>query len=188
VLVTLAWQGDAFLGLNVGGGSSQKVVTSADDGDNVVKVLVPWARRDLTVTVDPQEVLDRTDYTLTVQCTTVIADGGHDRVPDVADNCPTAKGTRAGAGRRRRRQRRRLDVDDSCPEVAGIGADGCPTANGETVVAFLDGKRVDVESIYTRHGAYGFRLDARLPRGRHQLTVSWYDGDQLVKSTRRQVR
>lgn len=187
VLVTLTWQGDAYLGLRVGGGSSQKVIQSADDGGNVVKVLVPWARRDLTVTVDPQEIYDPTDYTLTVQRTTVIADGDHDGVPDVADNCPTAKGPSAGAGCPDTDGDGVFDVNDRCPEVAGIGADGCPTAKGETVVAFLDGKRVDVESIYTRHGAYRFLLEAELRRGRHELTVNWYDGGRLVTSVKRTV-
>ena len=55
------------------------------------------------------------------------------------------------------------------------------------MVALLDGEQVDVESIYTRHGAYGFLLEAAIPPGRHQLTVSWYDGDRLVTSVTRTI-
>ncbi len=186
VLATLTWQGDAVLGLHVGGGSSQQVVQGADD-TNVVQVLVPWARRDLTVTVDPEEILDPTDYTLTVQRTTVIADRDQDHVPDVADNCPADKGPSAGAGCPDTDSDTIFDVNDRCPKVAGIGADGCPTAAGETVVALLDGQRVDAVSIYTRHGADHFVLKAALPPGRHELTVRWYDGDRLVRSLKRTV-
>ena len=186
VLVTLAWQGDAALALKVGGGSSQKVIETAE-GANELKVLVPWARRDLTVTVDPQEILDPTDYTLTVQRTTVIADGDRDGVPDVADNCPTAKGPSAGAGCPDTDSDGIFDVNDGCPQKPGIGADGCPTAKGETVMAFIDGRRVDVQSIYTRHGAYRFRLAVNAPKGRHKLTVSWYDAGRLVTSVTRTV-
>ena len=175
---------DSALALKVGGGSSQKVIESAD-GANEMKVLVPWARRDLTVTVDPQEVLDPTDYTLTVQRTTLVADGDHDRVPDVADNCPTAKGPSAGAGCPDTDSDGIFDVNDGCPQKPGIGADGCPTAKGETVMAFIDGRRVDVQSIYTRHGAYRFRLAVNAPKGRHKLTVSWYDAGRLVTSVTR---
>ena len=187
VLVTLAWQGDASLGLHVGGGSSQQVVQSADDGGNVVKVLVPWARRDLTVTVDPEEVFDPTDYTLSVQRTTVVADADHDKVPDVADRCPSAKGPSAGGGCPDTDDDTVFDVDDRCPQEAGIGADGCPTAQGERVVALLDGRQVDVASVVTRHGSYRFELAADVPAGRHQLTLRWYDGDQLVASLKRWV-
>ena len=144
----------------------------AHDGGNVIKVLVPWARRDLTVTVDPEEVFGPTDYTLTVERTTVIADRDHDGVPDVADHCPAAKGPSAGAGCPDTDSDSVFDVNDRCPKVPGIGADGCPTAKGETVVAILDGKKVDAENIYTRHGVYRFLLNAAILPGRHVLTVT----------------
>jgi hypothetical protein len=205
VLATLTWEGDAFLGLHVGGGSSQKVIQSADDGGNTVKVLVPWARRNLTVTVDPEEVFDPTDYTLTIERTTVVSDQDHDAVPDVADNCPTDKGPSAGAGCPDTDRDGIFDVNDSCPGEAGIGADGCPTPDGETVVAFLDGKRVDSQSIFTRHGAYGFQLQAKVrsphhkghqhghhkgkhKSKKHKLVIKWYDGTQLVQTVTRTFR
>jgi hypothetical protein len=205
VLATLTWEGDAFLGLHVGGGSSQKVIQSADDGGNTVKVLVPWARRNLTVTVDPEEVIDPTDYTLTIERTTVVSDKDHDAVPDVADNCPTAKGPSAGGGCPDTDADGIFDVNDGCPREAGIGADGCPTPQGEKVVAFLDGKRVDTASIVTRHGAYAFQLQGKIKKAhkgkhhghakgksgkgkKHKLVIKWYDGTQLVQTVTRKFR
>ncbi len=188
VLATLTWDGDAFLGLHVNGGSSQKVVKSADEGGSQIQVLVPWARRDLQVIVDPEEVFGPTDYTLTIQRTTIIANRDHDRVPDLADNCRSANGPSAGAGCPDSDGDTVFDVHDRCPKKAGIGADGCPTAKGETVVAFLDGKRVDAQSIFTKHGGYRFVLDAAVPRGRHELTVKWYDAGRLVQQVKQKFR
>lgn len=185
VLVTLTWVGDAALGLTVGGGSSQKTIKT--DDPNQVKILVPWARRDLTVTVDPEEIYDPTDYTLTVKRSTVIADRDRDHVPDVADNCPGAKGPSAGAGCPDSDDDTVFDADDACPRVAGIGADGCPTAKGERVVAFLDGKRVDAVSLVTLHGVSHFDLGASVSRGTHVLKVCWYDGGRLIASIRRTI-
>lgn len=182
VLVTVAWTGDAALGLTVGGGSSQRVMKS---DANELQVLVPWARRDLTVTVDPQEILDPTDYTLTVKRTTVVADRDGDHVPDVADNCVRSPGPSAGGGCPDRDGDTVFDRDDACPGVPAASADGCPTARGERVVAFLDGRRVDAASVVTQHGAGRFRLDARVARGTHVLKVCWYDGKKLVATVRR---
>ena len=186
VLVTLTWTGDASLGLHVGGGSSQQAVKTGDP--NQLKVLVPWARRDLTVTVDPEEVFDPTDYTLTVKRTTVVADRDGDHVPDVADSCPTDRGPSAGGGCPDTDGDSTFDVDDACPRVAGDGADGCPTAQGERVVAYLDGERVDALSVVTAHGASRFELAAPAPRGARELRVCWYDGRELVASVRRTLR
>lgn len=183
VLATLTWTGDAVLGLTVGGGSSQQPIKTKDA--NQIKVLVPWARRDLTVTVDPEEIYSPTDYTLTVKKTTLVADRDDDHVPDAADNCPAAKGPSAGGGCPDSDDDSVFDRDDSCPNVPGIGADGCPTAKGERVVAFVDGKRVDAASVVTGHGGSSFDLNASIPRGRHELEVRWYDGDKLVASTKR---
>ncbi len=186
VLATLTWEGDAALGLTVGGGSSQQPVKTKDA--NQLKVLVPWARRDLTVTVDPQEVYDPTDYTLTIKRTTLVADRDGDHVPDAADNCPSHKGPSAGGGCPDSDADTVFDVDDSCPKVAGIGADGCPTAKGERVVAFVDGKRVDSLSVVTLHGGSRFNLSAPISRGTHKLMLCWYDGGKVLASIRRTVR
>lgn len=186
VLATLTWTGDASLGLTVGGGSSQKPIKT--DDTNELKVLVPWARRDLTVTVDPQEIFDPTDYTLTVKRTTLTADRDHDQVPDVADNCRAKKGPSAGGGCPDSDHDSTFDADDACPDVPGIGADGCPTPKGERVVAFVDGTRVDSVSVVTRHGGSRFKLSGRVPRGAHQLTVRWYDGGKLISSARHTIR
>ncbi|GAA1927968.1 hypothetical protein [Nocardioides marmoribigeumensis] len=184
-LVTLRWNGDASMGLTVGGGSSQKPVATKEA--NTLKVLVPWARRDLTVTVDPQEVLDPTDYTLTVTRTTVVADRDRDHVPDVADGCPRAKGPSAGAGCPDTDRDSVFDKDDACPRVAGIGASGCPTRRGEKVVALVDGRRVAARSVMTRHGGYGFVLRSAVARGRHRLVVRWVDDGRVVARVSRSI-
>jgi hypothetical protein len=184
-LVTLRWNGDASMGLTVGGGSSQKPVATKEA--NTLKVLVPWARRDLTVTVDPQEVLDPTDYTLTVTRTTVVADRDRDHVPDVADGCPRAKGPSAGAGCPDTDRDSVFDKDDACPRVAGIGACGCPSRRGEKVVALVDGRRVAARSVMTRHGGYGFVLRSAVARGRHRLVVRWVDDGRVVARVSRSI-
>jgi hypothetical protein len=185
VLATLKWEGDAFLGLTVGGGSSQKVIKT--DEPNTLKVLVPWARRNLQVTVDPQEVFSPTDYTLTVKRTTVVADRDGDRVPNVADACPRAKGPSAGAGCPDSDRDTVFDRDDACKRVAGLGPDGCPVPRGEKVVALVDGKRVDAFSVMTRHGGYRFALAAPISGGRHKVSVVWYDAGKVVARTTRYV-
>ncbi|WP_372735154.1 hypothetical protein [Nocardioides sp.] len=185
VLVTLKWDGLAFMGLTVGGGSSQKVVS---EDDNSITVLVPWARRDLTVTVDPQEVYEPIDYTLSIKRTTVIADRDRDGVPNVADNCPSAKGPSAGAGCPDTDRDGTFDKFDRCRKAPGLGADGCPTRAGEKVVAYVDGKKVKSQSILTRHGAYKFVLKSKIGPGKHKLKVKWFDGGKVVKTVKRTIR
>jgi hypothetical protein len=184
-LVTLKWDGDASMGLTVGGGSSSKEVATKET--NTLKVLVPWARRDLTVTVDPQEVLSPTDYTLTVTRTSVVADRDGDGVPNIADNCVRAKGPAAGGGCPDTDRDSVFDKDDACPRVAGIGASGCPTPRGEKVVALVDGKRVDATSVMTKHGGYRFRLAAPLSGGSHRLVVTWFEAGKVVARVARTV-
>lgn len=184
VLVTLTWQGDALLDMTVGGGSSQKVV-SPEDADNELSVLVPWARRDLQVVVDPNQVLSPTDYTLTVKRTTVVADKDKDGVPNVADNCKRAKGPSAGGGCPDTDADSLFDKDDTCPTAAGEGYDGCPTRTGEKVVAYLDGKRVDSEAILTEHGGYAFDLATKVGPGKHKLVLKWMDAGKVVKKVSR---
>jgi len=186
VLVTLTGDGSSSLGLTVGGGSSQQVIEKADP--NVLQVLVPWARRDLTVTVDPQEVFAPSAYTLTIKRTSVIADRDDDGVPDIADNCVNAKGPSTGAGCPDSDGDGIFDTLDRCPKIAGIGADGCPTRAGEKVVAYLDGTKVDSFSIVTRHGADRFVLASKIAPGKHTLKITWFDGGKLVKVVRRAVR
>jgi hypothetical protein len=124
---------------------------------------------------------------LTIKRTTLVADRDGDHVPDAADNCPSHKGPSAGGGCPDSDDDTVFDVDDSCPKVAGIGADGCPTAKGERVVAFVDGKRVDSLSVVTSHGGARFNLSAPISRGTHKLKLCWYDGGKLVASIRRTV-
>jgi hypothetical protein len=185
-LVTLRWEGDAFLDLTVAGGSSQKVV-SDEDAVNEVQILVPWARRDLQVVIDPSEVLSPTDYTLTVKRTTVVADKDADGVPNVADKCKTAAGPSAGAGCPDTDADSVFDKRDDCPTVAGIGYDGCPTKAGEKVVAFVDGKKVRSSSIFTKHGEYDFDFAIPVKANAKKLVLKWYEGGKVVKKVSRTI-
>ena len=180
----MKWDGDAFLDMTVGGGSSQKVV-SAEDAGNELQILVPWARRDLQVVVDPNEVYGPTDYTLTVKRTTVVADRDQDGVPDVADNCRRAAGPSAGGGCPDTDADSLFDKDDACPTVAGDGFDGCPTRAGEKVVVYVDGKKVGSNAILTEHGAYDFSVSAPVGAGKHKLVLKWLDGKKVVKKVSR---
>jgi hypothetical protein len=182
-LVTLEWDGDAFMGLTVGGGSSEKVI---DETANSITLFVPWARRDLIVNVDPQEVFTPTDYTLTVKRTTVVADLDKDGVPNVADNCKSAKGPSTGAGCPDRDGDMHFDKFDRCPKVPGLGADGCPTNASEQVVALVDGKTVDTRWVTTKHGADRFVLQGKVaPARTHKLVLKWYEGNRVVKTVER---
>ena len=78
VEVTLEWTGTAFYGMSVDGGSSQSV----REGDNSLTVTVPWARRPLSITVDPQEVLEPSTFTLTAKATSVVKDTDKDGLKD----------------------------------------------------------------------------------------------------------
>ena len=113
-----------------------------------------------------------------------------DTVPDVADNCPTAKGPRAGAGCPDRDGDTVFDSLDRCPTAPGASFDGCPNGATEKVVAFLDGKKVDAKSVFTKHGAYKFQLKGKLKKGRdkHKLVVKWFDGGQLVGQVKKKFK
>jgi hypothetical protein len=180
--VTLSWTGSTVFGLSVNGGSGQQV----EERDGSITVSVPWARRDLSITVDPQEVLEPTTYTLTADLTTVKADKDGDRVPDVADRCPARPGPSTGAGCPDTDADGLFDRTDACPAEASTSATGCPTRADERIVLTVDGKRVDSQSVVTRHGAALFALGAEVRRGAHRLVLAWVrDGEVIARVTRR---
>lgn len=177
VEVTLTWDDPAsFLGLHVSGGNAE--ITK--DGDRSVTVTVPWARRDLVVTVDPEEILGPVTYTLKARMTTVVEDSDGDRVPDVADNCRKAPGPAAGAGCPDTDRDGTFDRADRCPREAGTGPHGCPAPGDERVVLIVDGERVDAQSVMTRHGGYRFALGGPVGRGGHDVRIVWYAGGKVV--------
>ncbi|MBF4163792.1 hypothetical protein [Nocardioides acrostichi] len=184
VLVTLTWTGEASMDLTVGGGSGQEVIET--DDPNTIQVLVPWARRDLVATVDPQEIYGTASYTLTARTTTLVADRDGDGVYDVADACPTRRGPASAAGCGDRDHDTYLDTADRCPRVAGDDGFGCPRRDGERVVALVDGKRVAARPVVTSRGSYRVTLAERV-RGRvDRVTLVWYDGAKvLARATRR---
>lgn len=182
--VTLTWDDPtAILGLKVDGGSSQEVV----EGDGSVTVTVPWARRALSVTVDPQYVYGPTSYTLKTTLTTVVADRDEDGVPDVADGCKAKPGPSTSGGCPDTDGDGLFDTNDRCPKAASTSASGCPTKADERVVLLVDGRRVASQTVVTAHGSDAFVLRApeRLTRGAHRVAVVWMrDGKVLRKQTR----
>jgi hypothetical protein len=188
VEVTLEWQGLAFLDLIVGGGSSAEVI---EETDNSLTVRVPWARRNLSFTVDPTEVFEPTDYTVTVTRSTVVADKDRDGVPNVADLCPTDKGPSTGAGCPDTDADGIFDKYDACPKAAGLGADGCPVGGGERVVIYVDGTKVASQYLLTKHGADAFAMSSKLAGaagGKHKVVIKWFDQGKLVKKVSETVR
>lgn len=184
--VTLTWDNPASsLALLVNGGSSQKVVS--DSGK--VTVTVPWARRGLSITVDPQEIFGPTTYTLKATTTAVVADKDHDHVPNVADACPGRAGPSTSAGCPDTDGDGMLDSSDRCPRAASISATGCPTKADERVVLYVDGKRRDSATVVTRHGSDHFKLvaPAHLARGRHTVKVVWSQGGKTMKTVTRRI-
>jgi hypothetical protein len=184
--VTLKWDDpSASLGLAVKGGSEQ----ISKSGSQSVTVTVPWAHRDLTVEVIPSMILGASPVTYTVETelTTLTANADGDGVPDIADKCRTAKGPVASAGCPDSDRDGHLDLNDKCPKVAGLAANGCPTASSDKVVALLDGKRVGVTYVMTRHGSYAFSGSAAASPGKHTLTLVWYAGSGIVKSVSRTI-
>ncbi|MCW2544883.1 MAG: Thrombospondin type 3 repeat [Frankiales bacterium] len=182
--VTLKWDDpSASLGLAVKGGSGQETRS----GSQTVTVTVPWAHRDLTVEVIPSMILGATPvtYTVTSELTTLTANADGDGVPDIADKCPTARGPVDSAGCPDTDRDGILDLNDRCPKVAGLAANGCPTASNDRVVALLDGKRVGMTYLMTRHGSYGFSGSTAARPGKHTLTLVWYAGSSVVKSISR---
>ena len=185
VTATLTWDNpSSTLALLVNGGSGQRIVT----GSGKVTVTVPWARRDLSITVDPQEITGPVTYTLTATTRTVVADTDHDGVPNVADVCVTAAGPSAGGGCPDTDGDGTFDKTDRCPRAASISKNGCPTKDDERVVLFVDGTRVAATTITTKHGSDSYILStpAGLGRGAHQVTVEWLrDGKVMARETRR---
>lgn len=181
--VTLTWDDPAsVLGLVVNGGSGQQV----DAKSGQLTVTVPWARRDLSITVDPQEIFGPVTYTLKATMTTVRADKDRDHVPDVADVCPTRSGPSTAGGCPDTDGDGILDRIDRCPRAASINERGCPSSADEHVVLYVDGKRADAQSVVTRHGSDGFGLSAPLRRGAHFVVVAWvHDGRVVAKQKRR---
>lgn len=185
VEVTLTWDDPAsFLGLHVSGGNAE--ITR--DGDQSVTVIVPWTRRDLVVTVDPEQITGpQVTYTVKARVTTLTADGDGDKVPDVADSCRAAAGPAQSAGCPDTDRDGTMDRSDRCPDEAGTGPRGCRAPGDERVVVLVDGTQVDAQSIMTRHGGYRFSLASQVGRGTHQVRVLWYDGGKVVASLERRV-
>lgn len=184
VTVDLTWDDPAsILGLKVVGGSGQ-VTTS---GDRSVTVKVPWARRDLTVVVDPQEILGPVTYRLKATIRTVVADRDADRVPDAADLCRASAGPRTAAGCPDSDRDTVQDRFDRCRRVAGTALDGCWQRSGERVVVKVDGVRAGQQKIMTKRGSYAYDVSAPVSRGRHRVEILWYSGRSLVKRVTRSV-
>ena len=185
VAVTLAWDDpSSALGLEVKGGSGQLV----ENGDSSVTVTVPWAHRDLAVSVIPTQVgAPSVGYTLTAKLTNLTANADGDGVPDVADVCARAAGPVSSGGCPDTDGDGVRDTTDRCVTAAGPGGTGCPTPDGERVVALLDGKQVASTPVMTRHGGYGLSGSTAAKRGTHELKLVWYSGSTVVGSAVRTV-
>jgi len=185
VAVTLTWDDPAsFLGLRVSGGSGEEVV----EGDQSVTVTVPWARRDLVATVDPEEILGApVTYTLTATLTTVVADADVDWVPDVADLCPTKAGPKTAAGCPDSDRDAIQDRFDDCPGQPGQLPTGCLTPAGERLVVMVDGVRAGRWAIMTRHGYYDFDVSVPISSGPHAVLLQWTSGGEVVRQVSRTV-
>lgn len=181
--VTLSWTGSTIFGLSANGGSGQRV----EERDGSITVTVPWARRDLSITVDPQEVVEPTTYTLTARLTTVKADRDRDRVPDVADRCPTRPGPSTSSGCPDTDADGLLDRADRCPTQASASASGCPTGADERIVLIVDGRRVASQTVVTGHGSAAFTLGGDVGRGAHRVVLAWVNDGEVVARVARRV-
>ena len=183
VEVTLEWTGGNFFALSVNGGSSQVV----EEGENRVTVTVPWARRDLSVTVDPQQIVEPTTFTVVARSTTVIDDGDRDGVPDVADACPRDRGPSTGAGCPDRDGDGLFDSADRCPTKASVSVTGCPTRADERVQLWVENRLAAERTVVSRGVPAAFRLASAAPvgPGPHRVEVRWVrDGKVVARSTR----
>lgn len=184
VEVTLEWTGANFFAMSVNGGSSQVV----EEGENSLTVTVPWARRDLSVTVDPQQVLEPSTFTVTARSTTVVKDTDGDRVPDVADACVRDRGPSTGAGCPDRDADGLFDSVDRCPTKASTSANGCPTKADERVELWVDGQKLASSTVVTKGLPAAFRLTSRagaVRPGRHRVEVRWVRDGRVVARTAR---
>ncbi|MSZ77155.1 MAG: hypothetical protein F2667_08640 [Actinobacteria bacterium] len=181
--VTLSWAGASTFGLLVNGGSGQKL----KEGDGTITVLVPWARRDLSITVDPQQILEPTTYTLTAELTTVKADKDRDGVPDVADKCATKAGPSVGGGCPDTDGDGMFDTVDACPTAASASDTGCPTKADERVQLIVDGTVVATRTVVTQHGAMPFAMSELIGRGAHQVVIAWIRDGKVVDRVSRTV-
>jgi len=184
VTLALTWDDPlSTLALKVEGGSGQQVET----GDGSVTVTVPWSRRNMTAIVDPVEILGPVTYELTATMTTVVADADADNVPDVADVCPSAAGPRSAAGCPDTDRDMVQDRFDQCRRTAGVLPDGCPATDGERIVVKVDGARVGMQHIMTKHGWYAYALSAPVTPGTHAVEITWWSGGNVVMRATRSV-
>jgi hypothetical protein len=175
--VTLTWDDPASaLGMEVHGGSGQIVKSDASG----VTITVPWAHRDLSVLVIPSQVMSsEVNYTLKAELTTVIADKDKDGTPDIVDVCASAAGPILSGGCPDTDHDGVLDRNDGCITVAGLRADGCPTANNDKVVAYLDGKQVASTFVSPVGTAYAFTGSAPADASARTLKLVWMTGDTV---------
>jgi hypothetical protein len=183
VEMTLTWTGSAVFNMSVDGGSSQV----RKEGENSLTVTVPWARRDLSVTVDPEQVIDPSTFTLTARTTTLVKDTDRDGVPDVADSCVRDRGPSAGGGCPDTDADGLFDGDDRCPTQASVSATGCPTKADERVELYVDGALRASRTVVTKHGSAAFGLAGAAGPGSHRVEVRWIRGGKVVATTTRTV-
>lgn len=184
VEVTLSWTGSNFFDMSVNGGSSQV----RKESDNSLTITVPWARRGLSVTVDPQQILEPSTFTLTAKATSVIKDSDRDKVPDVADACVKAKGPSTGAGCPDADSDGLFDSVDRCPTKASASTNGCPTRADERVELWVDGRLMAVRTVVTKGApaAFGLATKAGAVRpGSHRVEVRWVRDGKVVASSAR---
>ena len=159
VELTLDWT-DA-----TGGGTDLDLTTSgaATSTDGVTfnrpeRIVLESVKGFLDIKVDPIVVADPvegTTYTLTAVVTPaeVGPDSDGDGVPD---------------------------AEDTCPDMAGTGADGCPIVASEHVHVSVDGVQAASQDVDTANGPDTFDISVTVPTGTHELRIDWEDRGRVV--------
>ncbi len=157
------------------------VTGAADSGSTGATTTAPEnvalenVRGDLTLRVDPYFVTDPlsgSTYTLTATITpdeVIPVDTDADGILDVDDVCPNDAGI-APTGRPDTDGDGVIDLNDACPSEAGESANGCPIRPIEFVKLWVGGGLAATQAVDTRSGPDTFVLPVALAEGTFQVT------------------
>ncbi len=168
VAFLLTWTDD------VGGNDLDVRVTgAADSGDlgatsgGVESFVLDDVEGFLDIKVDPYFVTaPNTTYALTA---TIIPTGGDAPAEPDSDGDGVA------------------DPEDTCPDLSGNGADGCPVGATERVRVLVDGVLAAAEDVDTTNGPDAFAIPITVAPGNHELRIEWEEQGAILATASRTI-
>lgn len=185
---TLSWTdtvGGSDLDLYVTGAADSGTTGATTDTPELVKLTD--VKGLLSLKVDPYFITDPlfgSTYTLTATITpdeVIPVDTDGDGILDVDDVCPNDAGV-APTGCPDTDGDGVIDLDDSCPSEAGESANGCPIRPTEFVKLWVGGGLAATQAVDTRSGPDTFTLPVALAEGTFEVRVDWESKGRILSS------